>query len=140
MARALTRSLPGGLSARPLAVRRPGGAPATHREHAITVSVRPRHRRWCAGEEFFTDANSLTTVRRVRGVRAAFAAQQTVQPAAPGPAAFPLAGNYFPVTSAVFVRDAAAGRELSLVTDRGQGAPLRTFINPEPYIQLYTIV
>jgi hypothetical protein len=83
----------------------------------------------CAGEEFFTDANALTIVRRVRGVRAAFAAQT----AAPGPdpeLAIPLAGNYFPITSAVFVRDAAAGRELSLVTDRGQGvlvsAPIST--------------
>ena len=73
------------------------------------------------GEEFFTDANSLTMVRRVRGLRSAFAAA----PLADEHTANPIGGNYHPMTSAIYLRDAASGRQLSLVTDRGQGAPRR---------------
>ena len=73
------------------------------------------------GEEFFTDANSLTMVKRVRGLRSAFAAA----PLADEHTANPIGGNYHPVTSAIYLRDAASGRQLSLITDRGQGAPRR---------------
>jgi hypothetical protein len=47
-----------------------------------------------SGEEFFTDANSLTMVKRVRGLRSAFAAA----PLADKDTANPIGGNYFPVT------------------------------------------
>lgn len=73
-----------------------------------------------AGEEFFTDANSLAMVKRVRGVHAAFAAK----PLEDRQIANPIGGNYFPITSAMYLRDSATGRQLSLVTDRGQGAAL----------------
>jgi hypothetical protein len=75
------------------------------------------------GEEFFTDANSLTMVRRVRGVHAAFAAA----PLSDQHTANPIGGNYFPITSAMYLRDARSGRQLTLVTDRGQGAPPGTW-------------
>jgi hypothetical protein len=47
-----------------------------------------------SGDEFFTDANSLTMVKRVRGLRSAFAAA----PLADEHMANPIGGNYFPVT------------------------------------------
>lgn len=73
-------------------------------------------------------------VKRVRGVRAAFAAK----PAVPGPAAFPIGGNYYPITSAIYVRDAARRQQLSLITDRGQGAHVSNVLSgaelPSTYV------
>jgi len=72
----------------------------------------------CAGDEFWTDANSMEMVRRVRGARPAFAAK----PLDDKHTANPLGGNYFPITSAMYLREPGGGAQLSLVTDRGQGA------------------
>lgn len=60
----------------------------------------------------------MDMVRRVRGARPAFAAK----PLDDRHTANPLGGNYFPITSAMYLREPGGGAQLSLVTDRGQGA------------------
>lgn len=33
----------------------------------------------------------------------------------------PISGNYYPVTSRIFIRDAAKGTQLTILTDRAEG-------------------
>ena len=84
-----------------------------------------------AGEEFLTDANGLEMVKRTRGARNTFAAvigHSWQNSAGNGDSAEeaggrPFGGGYsFPITAAIALRDLDNGNELSLVTDRGQGA------------------
>ena len=76
---------------------------------------------FCAGNEFYTDANSHEMVKRVRGLRSGYA------PVLPEElTANPLGGNYFPITSAIAIADKSTKQQLLLVTERGQGIDLIT--------------
>jgi len=62
-----------------------------------------------SGAELYTDSNGREMQRRQRDYRPSWQLQQTE----------PVAGNYFPVNTAVFVRDAEA--QLTILTDGSQG-------------------
>lgn len=59
-------------------------------------------------------------VRRLRFKRAAFAAQ----PVEDVHVRNPLGGNYYPLSSSMFLRDILRQQQLILVTDRGQGTQI----------------
>lgn len=71
----------------------------------------------CAGEEFFTDANSLEMVQRQRFHHTGFQGA----PVQDEEKRNERGGNYYPITSAMMLRDNKSHRHLTLVTDRGQG-------------------
>eukprot|EP00899_Mesostigma_viride_P024803 jgi/Mesvir1/5507/Mv15548-RA.1 len=64
---------------------------------------------------FYTDSNGLEFMQRVRDVRPHYKVNQMS-----GWGFNPVSGNYFPITSAAYIRDDRA--MLSLVTDRAAGA------------------
>ena len=72
-----------------------------------------------AGREFYTDANSLEMMKRIKGRRTGFAPLQFEEFTAN-----PLGGNYYPITSSIAIADNSTKQQLVLVTERGQGAML----------------
>jgi len=60
---------------------------------------------------FYTDANGREVLKRVRDYRPTWNLQQTE----------PVAGNYFPVNSRIYVQDMKRGVQLTVLTDRSQG-------------------
>lgn len=63
-----------------------------------------------SGDVFYTDSNGREMLRRVRNARPTWAWQATEA----------VAGNYYPLTAAAAVRD-AAGTEFAVLIDRAQG-------------------
>ena len=63
-----------------------------------------------SGREFFTDANGREMQRRLRDQRPTWALNVTE----------PIAGNFYPLTAAAYIRDDT--RTLTVLTDRAQGA------------------
>ena len=62
---------------------------------------------------FFTDANGRQNVQRIRDYRPSFdLLNATIEE--------PVSSNYYPINSAIFIRD--ANHQLAIVTDRPQGA------------------
>ena len=57
---------------------------------------------------FFTDANGRQILKRVRDFRPTWPLRVTE----------PVAGNYYPVNSRIFMRDQKAGLQLSVLSDR----------------------
>ena len=70
-----------------------------------------------AGNEFYTDANSLEMVKRVTGQRPGFVKQEPEEFTAN-----PIGGNYYPITSSIAIADKTTKQQLALITERGQGA------------------
>lgn len=60
---------------------------------------------------FYTDSNGRELLKRVRNFRPTFKINVTE----------PVAGNYYPVTSKILIRDANDDMELAVLTDRAQG-------------------
>jgi len=60
---------------------------------------------------FYTDANGREVLQRVRDYRPTWNLMQTE----------PVAGNYFPVNSRIFVQDTKRDIQVSVLTDRSQG-------------------
>ncbi|XP_052781407.1 lysosomal alpha-mannosidase-like isoform X1 [Mya arenaria] len=60
---------------------------------------------------FYTDANGREILRRVRDYRETWDLNQTE----------PVAGNYYPVNSRIFLRDEGTGMQFTVMTDRSQG-------------------
>ncbi|KAL4437798.1 hypothetical protein ABPG77_005710 [Micractinium sp. CCAP 211/92] len=68
-----------------------------------------------SGDEFWTDANGREMIKRVRDFRPTWKLNQTE----------PTAGNYYPLTAAMYIQDGS--RQLAVLTDRAQGgASLRS--------------
>lgn len=62
-----------------------------------------------SGDQFWTDANGRAMVQRQVNHRPSWRLNVTE----------PVAGNYYPVTSAIYIQDERA--QLAVLTDRGQG-------------------
>ncbi|OWF45655.1 lysosomal alpha-mannosidase-like [Mizuhopecten yessoensis] len=60
---------------------------------------------------FYTDANGREILKRQRNERATWLLKQTE----------PIAGNFYPVNSRIYVKDEALGIQLTVLTDRSQG-------------------
>ena len=69
------------------------------------------------GSSFFTDANGREYLRRTRGERATF-----IPAPIEAPYANPIGRDYYPTTVGAYLADEAAGLQLSLLSDRAQGA------------------
>jgi len=61
--------------------------------------------------EFFTDSNGLYMMRRVKDHREAFESKNFV----------PVAANYYPITSSLYINDQDKKNRLTVVTERQQG-------------------
>lgn len=61
---------------------------------------------------FYVDANGRQTVKRVRDYRESFNYTDTSEP---------IAHNYYPVNSHIYLKDAAKGTHLAILVDRAQG-------------------
>ena len=72
-----------------------------------------------SGRELFTDANGREMQRRLRNERPTWQLNVTE----------PIAGNYYPLTAAAYLRDQT--RTLTVHTDRAQGAHLQNYIDTE---------
>lgn len=60
---------------------------------------------------FYTDSNSLEMQRRQRDFRPTFELRTDE----------PVSGNYYPVNTAIAIRDSASERQLTVMNDRSQG-------------------
>lgn len=60
---------------------------------------------------FYTDSNGRELLKRVRNFRPTFKLNVTES----------VAGNYYPVTSKILIRDSVDDLELAVLTDRAQG-------------------
>jgi lysosomal alpha-mannosidase len=60
---------------------------------------------------FYTDANGRQIMQRVRDYRATWPLRQTE----------PVAGNYYPVTSRIYIQDTKRNIQLTILNDRSQG-------------------
>ncbi len=65
-----------------------------------------------SGDTFFTDANAREFMPRVKDYRPTWDVEVYE----------PVAGNYYPVNAASYVKDQVSGVQLSVLTDRSQGA------------------
>lgn len=63
-----------------------------------------------SSKTFYTDANGRQTIRRVLNARESY--QYTVTE--------PVAGNYYPINSHIYIKD-SAGNQVSMLVDRSQG-------------------
>ncbi|OQV16531.1 Lysosomal alpha-mannosidase [Hypsibius exemplaris] len=64
-----------------------------------------------SNQTFFTDTNGREMLQRKRNSRPTFDLNNTE----------PVAGNYYPVNSRIFIQDETKGTQLTLLTDRTQG-------------------
>jgi len=64
-----------------------------------------------SGDTFYTDSNGRQTMKRKIDWRETFQYKVTE----------PVAGNYYPVNSHMFIRDLVANKQLTVLVDRSQG-------------------
>lgn len=63
------------------------------------------------GDTFYTDANGRQTMKRRRALRESFQYVETE----------PVAGNYYPVNSHIYIKDSVQNSQLTVLVDRSQG-------------------
>lgn len=70
---------------------------------------------WQTEDKFYTDSNGRETLERIKNFRPTWEYDATTEP---------IAGNYYPITTSISIRNFAPGsenQEFAVVTDRAQG-------------------